>query len=298
MDRLDTTQQHRPMQNNEIDFSGLWKVLVKYKILILVFTTLTTLGSVYYIATMPTTYKVKVLMLPSVDNVGNSTINSKLSGLANIAGISLAGKMGGSGNIGEETLVRLQTRSFLKRYVNKKNLKPDMFPEKWNKLEKKWIDTEPTDREAAELFNEMIYIDADPMDRSGKVVFYLEWENPVHIDKISDVANGVIDEVNFQAKNRALVEAKNSILFLKKELEQTSILSSQYVLYAMIEQQIQKIMLANVRKDFVFKVIDPAVIPNTPEKKPYLIILISMMLGFLFGFAISIGISHFKRAIS
>jgi len=94
----------------------------------------------------------------------------------------------------------------------------------------------------------------------------------------------LVSSINSHAKDRAILEARDSISFLEKELEQTSVLNSQTILYSMIEQQMQKIMLANIRDEFVFKIIDPAVNPRRAEVKPVLmVVFIGMILGLFFG---------------
>jgi hypothetical protein len=101
----------------------------------------------------------------------------------------------------------------------------------------------------------------------------------------------LVSSINSHAKDRAIIEARDSISFLEKELEQTSILNSQTMLYSLIEQQMQKIMLANIRDEFVFKIIDPAVVPTHAENKPiFVIIFIGMILGIFVGsfFAVSV----------
>jgi len=104
----------------------------------------------------------------------------------------------------------------------------------------------------------------------------------------------LISNINFHAKQRAIVEAKKSISFLEKELEQTSVLNSQTILYSMIEQQMQKIMLANIRDEFVFKIIDPAVVPKHAEKKPVLmVVFIGLILGIFLASFLSFSVHSF-----
>jgi uncharacterized protein involved in exopolysaccharide biosynthesis len=124
----------------------------------------------------------------------------------------------------------------------------------------------------------------DPRDKADLVTLSLEWENPHNPNKIADIANDLVSSMNHHAKRRAILEARDSISFLEKELEQTSILNSQTILYSLIEQQMGKIMLANIRDEFVFKIIDPAVNPRRTEDKPVLIIiLIGLIFGLIFG---------------
>ena len=279
-------------RSDELDFIGLWKVLIEYKLLIIVFTTLTTLGATYYASTLPTIYKAEVLMIPA--SGGGGGLSNRLGGLADLAGVSLGGSSAGAE--GEQALARLKTRSFLTNHIKEKNLKPILFASRWSEQGKLWIDKEPSDREASELLLDMVTTSIDSKDKAGLVAFSLEWENPANPDKIADMANDLVSNMNFRAKQRAIVEAKNSISFLEKELEQTNILNSQTILYSMIEQQMQKIMLANIRDEFVFKVIDSAVVPRYAETKPVLmIIFIGFILGGLSGFIIASFIDKFKK---
>jgi uncharacterized protein involved in exopolysaccharide biosynthesis len=130
----------------------------------------------------------------------------------------------------------------------------------------------------------MIEAGSHPRSKAGLASLSIEWKNPHNPNKIADIANNLVSSINSHAKDRAILEARDSISFLEKELEQTSIVNSQTILYSMIEQQMQKIMLANIRDEFVFKIIDPAVNPRRAEVKPVLmVVFIGMILGLFFG---------------
>ena len=292
--QLQPTQNYPVERGDELDLIGLWKVLVEYKLLIIIFTTITTLGAIYYASTLPTIYKAEVLILPASSSSSSSSYLGKIGGLASMAGLSI-----GDSNVGvegEQALARLKTRSFLINHIKEKNLKPILFANQWSQSGGIWINEEPSDREASELLLDMITASIDPKDKARLVVFSLEWENPSDPSKIADMANDLISSINFNAKQLAIVEAKNSISFLEKELEQTSVVNSQVILYSMIEQQMQKIMFANIRDEFVFKVIDPSVIPSNPEPKRILtVILLGFILGLFSGSLISIFINYVNK---
>jgi hypothetical protein len=234
-------------------------------------------------------------MLPAGGGAtGGFTSSNKLSGLAGIAGISLGG--GGSGPEGEQALARLKTRSFLINHIKEKNLKYILFADRWNETEKHWIDQEPSDTEASRLLLGMMGTSSDPRDIAGLVTVSLRWEDPSSPNKIAEIANNLVSSINFHAKQRAILEAKNSILFLEKELEQTSILNAQTILYNLIERQTAKIMMANVTDEFIFKVIDPAIVPEQAETKPILaIITIGAMLGIFLSLFLAVIINYFKE---
>jgi hypothetical protein len=238
-------------------------------------------------------------MLPAGGGAtGGFTSSNKLSGLAGIAGISLGG--GGSGPEGERALARLETRSFLTNHIKEKNLKPILFAGQWDDTEKQWTNQEPSDRKAYKLLLSMIFVNkvskSKTKNKAGVITLSMEWENPSNLDKIAEIANDLVSSMNSHAKQRAILEAKNSILFLQKELKRTSIVNSQTMLYSLIEQQMRNIMMANVRDEFVFTVIDPAIIPNKPESSPALkILFLVAIFGLFFSSFVAVIINSFKR---
>ena len=294
MNQQSQSALHYPVDGrDELGLIELWKVLLEYKFLIIVFTALTTLGAIYYASTLPIIYKTEVLMMPAKD-----TSRGPGAGVANMAGFNIAGiSVGGGGYGGVEgvrAIARLNTRSFLIDHAKEKNLKPILFADQWDKVERKWTDLEPSDRETSELLLDMIRISMNTKDISGVVSLSVEWKNPGNPNKIADIANGLVNSMNSHAKKRAILEAKSSISFLEKELGKTNIINSQVILYNLIQQQTERIMLANVRDEFVFKVIDTAVNPTKPE--PSKMIAITLLSGFLGGF-ISIFLALFHNYI-
>jgi capsular polysaccharide biosynthesis protein len=280
-------------RGDELSLIELWKVLVEYKLLIIVFTALTTLGAIYYASTLPTIYKAEVLMIPASGGVSGGGLSNRLGGLADMAGVSLGGSSAGAE--GEQALARLKTRSFLIKHIKEKNLKSILFADQWDRVEKKWIDKEPSDRDSAELLKNMIEAGSHPRSKAGLASLSIEWKNPHNPNKIADIANDLVSSINFYAKRRAILESRDSISFLEKELEQTSILNSQTILYSLIEQQMGKIMMANIRDEFVFKVIDPAVVPKYAETKPVLmVIFIGLILGIFLASFLAISVNYFK----
>jgi capsular polysaccharide biosynthesis protein len=293
MDQPQIVPHHPSERGDELDLIGLWKVLVEYKLLIIVFTTLTTLGATYYASTLPTIYKAEVLMIPASGGASGG-LSKKLGGLANLAGVSLGGGSA-AGVDADQALARLKTRKFLINHIQEKNLKPVLFANQWNKAEKRWINQEPSDIDAFELLSSLLTVEHH---KNGLISLFVEWRNKSSLNKLAGIANDVVSSINFRAKLRAIQEARNSILFLEKELERTNLISSQTVLYNLIEQQMGKIMMANIKDEFVFKVIDPAIIPRRAEDKPKtMIILIGIALGIFLGSFLAISINYFKEEL-
>ena len=99
-------------------------------------------------------------------------------------------------------------------------------------------------------------------------------EDPVLAAKYS---NEIIALFNNFMREKAIVEARKEIEYLNAELANTKIVSLQTVLYQLIEQKTQKAMLASVREDYAFKIIDPGIIPDQRSypNRTQIVILVS-----------------------
>ena len=74
------------------------------------------------------------------------------------------------------------------------------------------------------------------------------------------------------------------------------IFNFQLLLYDMIESQMQKIMIANVSDEFIFSIIEPAVLPKKPKQKHVVLILfLGLLLGTMLGIFVAITINFFKN---
>lgn len=67
---------------------------------------------------------------------------------------------------------------------------------------------------------------------------------------------------------------------MTEQIQQTNISEVRGSLFSLIEEQTKKLMLANVREEYIFKVVDPAVIPEEKFKpKRAVILAIALLIG-------------------
>jgi len=282
-------------RDDELDLAGLLKILALYKRFIFSFVAATILSGVVYVLNAPNVYKVQALMLPvSLDGVNNGSYSDEISGLASMVGISIGNNSSSAG--GNQALATLMTKNFLNDFIQESSLKPVLFSGQWNKKDKSWVEKEPSNLSAARLLLDMLDIFVDPKDKTMKVELSLKWKNPNDTAKMADILNNLINYLNISEKKRVLFESKRNISFLEKELEKTDILEFKVMLYGLIEHEVSNTMLANVRDDFVFRVIDPATKPIQPESdKKALIIVLSIVLGFFLSSFISVIHNSLRR---
>jgi len=99
-------------------------------------------------------------------------------------------------------------------------------------------------------------------------------------------------------RRRAIEEAETSLRYLNRELEKAKSVEVQQAIYRLIETQVKKIMLANVREEYAMRVIDPAFVPD-PDEFDHPKLLSSLMagglVGFLFGMLVAVWLWARKR---
>lgn len=283
-------------KNGEVDYEYLFTQVWKAKFQILLVTALFTLFGILWALSQPNVYRAQALLAPSEENSGGglSAMATEFGGLASLAGVNL-----GKGSVDKSTMALevLQSRAFITEFINKRNLDVYLFAAKdfkddelvidesiYDVTSKKWNEsvllpgmTRPTDWD---LFNSFIDVLKVSQDKTTSLV-------TVSVDYYSaKVAKNWVDwlivDLNEHIRNNDVVEAKTSVAFLEGQLKQTSVSDMHSMFYKLIEKQYQTIMLANVREQYMFKVLDPAVVPQDKiAPKRALIACLSMVIGFL-----------------
>src|SRR5512140_1052256 len=113
--------QRQPGADDEVDFPELWRVLVKYRRMIMTSALIAALLSTAISLLLPNIYRAEILLGPAQSDDskagGLASALGGLGGLASMTGISLSG----GGNT-EENLAVLKSRDFLWKFVQERNL--------------------------------------------------------------------------------------------------------------------------------------------------------------------------------
>jgi LPS O-antigen subunit length determinant protein (WzzB/FepE family) len=100
----------------------------------------------------------------------------------------------------------------------------------------------------------------------------------------------VVKGVNEAVRARDVAEAERSIAFLNEQRNRTSLVSLTEVFAALIEQQTKTVMLANASEEYVFRIIDPPVVPELKsEPRRALIAILGTVLGGLLAILFVLG---------
>ncbi|MBB1474336.1 Wzz/FepE/Etk N-terminal domain-containing protein [Shewanella sp. SG41-3] len=289
-------------ENDEIDLRELFAVIRQGKWLIIAITAVFAVGAVIFAINQPNIYKSEALLAPAdVEQGGGglAALAGQFGGLASMAGINLGG--GGGVDKTQMAIEVMKSRQFTSNFIQKHNILPDlMAAKKWNmadnsisyddeiynQADKKWLrivdapfKPEPSMQEAYKEFSKIIAVNA--AKETGMVTVSVEHISPAVAHQW---VNWLVQDINKEMKDRDVAEATRSTTFLKSQIEQTNIADIRSILYKLIEEQAKTIMFAEVRDEYVFKTIDPALIPEEKSKpKRALICVLGTMLGGMLG---------------
>ncbi|NDW23199.1 Wzz/FepE/Etk N-terminal domain-containing protein [Alteromonas hispanica] len=266
----------------------------KYSIIFI--TIFSTLLVLLYSLSLPKVYKSEVLLSPVTDSEGNglNLLAGQLGGLATLAGVNLGTTSGNKATIALEIL---QSRSFISEFINSNNLKPQiMAAEGWDSErdellfdnsvyiaeKQRWVrksqslkTEEPSDFEVYDKFIEQHLSVLQEKD-TGLVKVAVTHFSPFFA---RSTVKKIVEALNDRIRTNDVQDAENSITYLKDALDSTGLADMKNVFYQLIEKQVQTMMLAKIRHEYAFKVIDPAVIPEKEEGPK--ILLICTVMGLL-----------------
>jgi uncharacterized protein involved in exopolysaccharide biosynthesis len=293
-----------PTSDTDIDFVKLFATVLRQKRLVLWSSVLTSLGFLVGSFFVTPVYTSTVLLKPVAgdDSRGlEAKLAGQLGGLVSMAGISL----GGDTSV-KQAIATMESRIFAKTFIAENRLLQTLFADDWDPAKKAfkeptwwevglaqtgaWINSAelkledlrgPSAGEAFDEFSEIL--DVAEFEQEGLVSLSITWEDPV---LAAQWANAIVALINKQIREGDAVVAQKSIAYLNKEIEKTNLVNLRETLYHLIEEQTQVGMLTNVREDYVFKVIDPAVVP---EEKSGPRRTLFALLGFLLAGMVSAG---------
>ncbi len=280
-----------PINHDEFTLKELWDIFYSNIYILLTTTSVIVVLSVIYALILPPMYQSQVMMVNSDQNDRASQLSgiaNQFGGLASLAGINL-GSSGGNDVLTSISI--LQSRSFIIEFINANDLKPILFEDQYDQKDKSWEDnTVPSDWDAHEIFSSLYVVDYDEFG-SPVITLSLEWYDPIIA---ASWANLLVDKLNEYTKKEAMKDSEKSIEFLEIEISNTSNTNSKQILFQMIEQQMNKQMLANSSDQYEFRIIDRAV-PAQEKHKPKRRVIV--LLGTLLGIALSIIIILIKELL-
>lgn len=255
---------------------------------------------------MKPVYRATVTMVPpskGTDQGGLAALAGQFAGLADLAGVSL-----GSGADVDQSIALMNSRQFTEQFMQEEHVLPVMYPEMWDARAGQWRAGEASDGNGlSDLFSRVpgrstsqissgtgahsepgpsrwrAFKKFDALRRVSKdkktnvVELSIDWTDP---RLAAQWANDMVARLNQNARQRAISEADQNLEYLESELQKTHVIDMQQTVYKLIEREMRARMVANVRQEYAFRVLDPAQPPEERESpKRTLMVLAALFLG-------------------
>ena len=268
------TVRRAGMSRDDILLRDVWYAVTGSWLLIVSVTAIVTLLATTAAFIMTPIYRATVVMTPASTEDNGFRLPASLGGLAAFAG------MGRGESNKEEAIATLKSRVFTERFILSHDLLPVLFADRWVEDEQRWEIDDAPPPDAAAGYRHFKGIRSVAEDRAtGIVTLSIEWHDR---EQAVAMANALVAMLNEELREDAIAEAERSIEFLKKEAEATALVELQQGIHRLIETQINRAMLARVREQYAFRVIDPAALMSEKElARPRRTLMIAA--GFLFG---------------
>jgi uncharacterized protein involved in exopolysaccharide biosynthesis len=224
-------------------------------------------------------YSSEVVVTPVIQSETNGLggLATQFGGLASLAGINLAGS-----GAGQESLAVLKSRYLAEKFISSEKLVPAILRNA--RKQSLWL---AVDEFRRSLVN--IRQDKD----SGTIIVTVQWRNA---EESARWANTYVALANDILRARALEDSGRNIRFLNEQISKTPVVEVQRVMYALIENETKKQMLASTRMQYAFAVVDPAV---TPEERIWprrtIMVLTGGVLGGMLGVLLALGHNTWRQ---
>lgn len=284
------------VDENEIDFLQIFKILYKKKFFIILVTFFVSLLSAIYSLQIPNTFKSFAVLVP-VESSKNRPQSGTLSSLANLAGISIQ-----SGGVSNKTISieLMKSWGFIEKFIKKNELEVKIYAskgwdrrtdqiiidnkiydsknQKWLRKENEFKKSEPSSWELYETFKGMLNISEDEL--TGLVTVSFEHFSPTFSKKIVEM---LVDEINQYSRLNSLEKAKKNLEYLNVQILREGNVTTRGFLYSLVESELENKMIAEVNYDHVFITAQKPMVPelkNSPQR--FLIVAMSVLIAMVF----------------
>lgn len=252
----------------------------KLRIALLLVFVLAGAGS-YYLFT-PKQYEAESLVVSAVGDQSTGAVAS-LAGQISSFGLDL-GTLGNSGMVTTEAIALLSSRTVLEPFLIENGVMDRLFPEGYVHERSVEDPSIPTVADGFEEFSEGL-LEVREDNRTGIISVSVHWTDPVESAQWSIA---LVDEVNRYMRARAKDEAVRSLEFLTSELERANTLAVQQVITGLMESELRKAMIANVRPDYAFRFVEKALAPDPRHFTTPSIAIATLSGAFVFLFGLSL----------
>lgn len=262
------------LERDEIDLLNIFHVLKAQRNVIALIIIISVVIGIVTALLLPRYYEVSITVVPAEQtDVAQSEINS----MARIAGLGVSSTPVTEKEIG---LLFLQSRKFILTFIDKHNITPHLY----GSGDENIAVSIPQPAEIYEDFMKLFSVEQDAL--ASDITFSLAWKDA---ELAKTWITALLLDLNDLMKERAKVKGKNSLNFLMLQLSETNDAEVRQSFVGMIKKETQKLMLADIREEYLFETIDTPLIPAYPSRpNRTLIVILFAVFGFILGVFIGI----------
>lgn len=206
---------------------------------------------------------------------------SQVAGGGGVLG-QLIGSFGGASDI-YSSIAFLKSRPILDAVITQFDLKPSLFPKKWDADKATWKKNEvPSDWKARLALAKRIDVGFD--EYTGLVTLVVHWPDG---EKARDLAVGLLENSNAMLRQQAIEEGQRRVDELYKESNAAAAAEVSALLAEEITRSVSRLASIRARTDYAYRIVDPPIVPEKKSWPPRTLILLAV--GFIVGL-IEIGI--------
>jgi uncharacterized protein involved in exopolysaccharide biosynthesis len=185
----------------------------------------------------------------------------------------------GSSGTGTESAAVLRSRDFATRFIAAEKISPVLE----SQMPRGWFGTglmagagRPQPQDVTSYFVNNVFSISDDR-RTGLQRLSITWVDP---GPAARWANAMVTQLNAQLRAAALEDAESNVRYLRQEMASASQVAVQQALAKLMQDQLEKELLARGNVQFAFKVIDIAHTPTGPVRPQLLrVMFLAVALG-------------------
>jgi len=245
-------------QNDESLFSGGIGLLLRHYRLYLLLAFAGGLAGIAVSYLFTPVFKAEATLVPSDEVLGlnQNSIAGGLGGLASLVGL------GGAGNRQNEALAILKSRALTSAYIEANDLLPVIFYDRWDADKHRWRSYKkgevPTLEDGYTVFDKSIRLVVENR-KTGLIIVSVTWRDPTLAKQWVD---GLVNSANDLLRKQAIERSTTNLEYLQKVLDKSTVVTMKDTISKLMEAELKKQMMATGNRDYAFRFVDPAVIPE------------------------------------
>jgi len=282
---------------NLIDF---WRVIRKRRKMIgwIVAVTIVMVAAVSFC--MTDIYRAQAIIIPVAardsGGGGSASLGALVQQFGGLPGISMS-----PAGTASEIVSLLNSNILREKVIRQYNLMPILFYNKWDAKQQTWkpgytilgvnLLNIPDTWDALRLLEEIVRINRNIKDNT--ITISVDFHDPGLAARIVDYYLATL--TNYMSSETKRVAATNR-KYLEEQLGSTADPFIKQKTYNMIAQQIEMGMMAEVKENFAFKIIDPPLAPDKAIKpKRGQMILLSMIMALFIGICLAFFLEYLEK---